>query len=64
MVLDFDAAAAADYGRVRVAVAKQPIGALDTMIAAHARSLALVIVTDNVGELSRVPGLQVENWVR
>ena len=61
-VLDFDAEAAAEFGRVRVALRKQPIGPLDTLIAAHARSRALVVVTDNVAEFKRVPGLQIENW--
>ena len=40
------------------------IGPLDTLIAAHARSLDAVLVTDNVREFSRVPGLTVENWLR
>lgn len=61
-VLDFDAAAAADFGRVRVALRKTPIGPLDTLIAAHARSRDLVVVTANVREFERVPGLLVEDW--
>ena len=61
-VLDFDAQAAADYGRVRVALRKAPIGPLDTLIAAHARSRNLIVVTANIGEFSRVPGLSVETW--
>ena len=42
----------------------QAIGPLDTLIAAHARSLGAVLVTDNVREFSRVPDLAVENWLR
>jgi len=61
-VLDFDAAAAADFGRVRVALRKKPIGPLDMLIAAHARSLDLIVVTGNIGEFKRVPGLILENW--
>jgi tRNA(fMet)-specific endonuclease VapC len=61
-VLDFDTAAAADFGRIRTALRQQPIGPLDTLIAAHARSRDLVVVTDNVAEFGRVPGLQVESW--
>lgn len=61
-VLDFDAAAAADFGRIRVALRKSPIGPLDTLIAAHARSRDLIVVTGNVSEFSRVPGLGVEDW--
>ena len=62
-VLDFDPAAAADFGRIKVALKAQPIGPLDTLIAAHARSRDLIVVTHNVGEFSRVPGLVVEDWV-
>ena len=61
-VLDFDAKAAAAFGRLRAVTAKQPIGPLDTLIAAHAMSRDLVIVTDKVREFKRVPGLQIENW--
>ena len=63
-LLDFDSDAALHYGQIRVALRRQPIGPLDTLIAAHARSRSLTIVTDNVREFERVPGLQVENWVR
>lgn len=62
MVLDFDAAAAADFGRIKVVLRKNPIGPLDTLVAAHARSHDLIIVTANVGEFNRVPGLAVEDW--
>lgn len=61
-LLDFDAAAAADFGRIRTALRKAPIGPLDTLIAAHARSRDLIIVTSNVSEFSGVPGLLVEDW--
>jgi tRNA(fMet)-specific endonuclease VapC len=40
-----------------------PIGPNDLLIAAHARALGLTLVTDNVREFSRVPGLRVENWL-
>lgn len=40
-----------------------PIGPNDLLIAAHARTLELTLVTDNVSEFSRVPGLTVENWL-
>jgi tRNA(fMet)-specific endonuclease VapC len=61
-VLDFDALAAADFGRIKTLLRKTPIGPLDTLIAAHARSRGLIVVTSNVGEFSRVPGLVVEDW--
>ena len=41
----------------------QPIGSNDLLIAAHALALDLTLVTDNVGELARVPGLLLENWL-
>ena len=64
-VADFDENAAAAYGHVRAQLEKQgtPIGSLDTLIAAHALSLDLTLVTNNVREFERVPGLKVENWV-
>ena len=61
-VLDFDADAARDYGQIRLALRRQPIGPLDTLIAAHALSRDLIMVTDNVSEFKRVPGLLIENW--
>jgi tRNA(fMet)-specific endonuclease VapC len=63
-VVPFDAAAAAAYGPVRAALERQgtPIGAMDMMIAAHALSLRLTLVTNNTREFARVQGLSVENW--
>jgi tRNA(fMet)-specific endonuclease VapC len=54
------------YASIRVALEKKgtPIGAHDLLIAAHARALAAVCVTDNVVEFQRVPALRVENWLR
>ncbi|MBQ6986928.1 MAG: type II toxin-antitoxin system VapC family toxin [Oscillibacter sp.] len=64
-VLPFDAAAAMEYGKVRAFLQKQgtPIGPLDTLIAAHAKAEGMTLVTNNVREFERVPGLQIENWV-
>jgi tRNA(fMet)-specific endonuclease VapC len=63
-VLPYDDAAAPVYGRVRAELerAGTPIGPLDTMIAAHALSLGLILVTDNEREFRRVSGLKVQNW--
>ena len=63
-VAPYDDAAACAYGRVRAELERSgtPIGPLDTMIAAHALSLGLTVVTDNEREFRRVPGLKVENW--
>lgn len=64
-VLPFDDGAARVYGRLRAQLEQRgtPIGALDTLIAAHALSLRATIVTNNTREFARVPGLKVENWV-
>ncbi len=61
-VLDFDALAAADFGRLKSQLRKTPIGPFDTLIAAHARSRHMIVVTSDVGEFGRVPGLAVEDW--
>jgi tRNA(fMet)-specific endonuclease VapC len=63
-VADFDADAAREYGQVRDALerAGTPIGPLDTQIAAHARQLGAVLVTNNVREFARVERLHLENW--
>ena len=65
-VLPFDYQAAAHFGQVRAELAKtgKTIGPYDLMIAGHARSLGLILVTNNMREFKRVPGLRVENWTR
>ena len=52
------------YGRIRAELERRgkQIGPLDVMIAAHAVALGLTLVTSNVREFRRVPGLPVENW--
>jgi len=54
------------YASIRVALEKKgtPIGAHDMLIAARARAIDAVCVTDNVAEVTRVPALKVENWLR
>lgn len=61
---DFDPSAASVYGRIRRDLEKrgEPIGPYDLMIAAHALSLRLILVSDNVREFKKVRNLQVENW--
>ena len=66
VIADFDAKAAIAYGRIRAALEAQgtPIGSLDTLIAAHATSLDVKLVTNNTREFSRVEGLVIENWAK
>ena len=65
-VVAFGPEGAATYGRIRATLEKEgtPIGPLDTLIAAHALSLGVTLVTNNVREFLRVPGLQIEDWTR
>lgn len=53
------------YAEIRSTLEKsgQPIGPNDLLIASHARALGLTIITANVAEFARVPGLAVENWL-
>ena len=52
------------YGAIRSELERvgQPIGSNDLLIAAHAKALGVTLVTNNVGEFRRVPGLVVEDW--
>lgn len=63
--LPFDDRAAAHAGRIRavLAAAGTPIGPYDALLAGHARSLGMVMVTANSREFDRVPGLEVEDWL-
>lgn len=60
----FDANAALEAGRIRGLLESQGrmIGPYDILLAGHALSLGLILVTGNTGEFSRVPALQTENW--
>lgn len=65
VMVDFDRASAVAYGKIRAALQSRgtPIGSLDTLIAAHALSLGVILVTNNIREFSRVPKLKLENWI-
>ncbi|MBP6011771.1 MAG: type II toxin-antitoxin system VapC family toxin [Alphaproteobacteria bacterium] len=64
-VLPFADKAAAHYGQLRAELerAGTPCGPHDIQIGAHARSEGLILVTNNVREFARMPGLRSENWV-
>ena len=63
-VIPFGDDAAVEYGRIRADLRRKgtPIGANDLMIAAHAKSLGMTLVTNNTKEFSRVEGLMLEDW--
>ena len=64
-ILPFDSAAAVEYGKICTSLRRQgtPIGPLDMLIAAHAKSQGLVVVTNNTREFERVKDLKLENWI-
>ncbi len=63
-VLPYDEIAASHTGQLRAELARNgtPIGPYDQLIAGHARSRGLIMVTNNRREFDRVPGLRVEDW--
>ena len=64
-IMNYDSEAASKYGLIRSSLEKlgQPIGAMDYLIAAHAMSLDLILVSNNIKEFSKIEGLKYENWV-
>jgi tRNA(fMet)-specific endonuclease VapC len=64
-VVSYDDAASFHYAKIRqgLQAVGKPIGPNDLFIAADARSLDLMLVTDNIREFSRVDGLKLENWI-
>jgi tRNA(fMet)-specific endonuclease VapC len=64
-VADFDQSATDTYGLVRAHLEKNgnPIGSMDMLIGAHALSLGVVLVTNNIREFKRIPNLRVEDWL-
>lgn len=64
-VLPFDEDAAGHYGEIRADLERRGavIGPYDLMIAGHARSRGLIVVTGNLGEFGRVDGLRSEDWL-
>lgn len=65
-ILTYDENASREYGKIRSHLEKkgQVIGPLDMLIAAHALSNNLIVITNNSKEFKRIDSLQVENWVK
>ena len=63
-IMPYDDLAAREYGPIRAGLEQlgTPIGALDTLIGAHALALNCILVTNNEKEFTRIPGLLIENW--
>lgn len=63
-VLDYDGQAAIHSGQIRAELARKgsPVGPYDQMIAGHARSRGLIVVTNNRREFERIPGIRTEDW--
>jgi tRNA(fMet)-specific endonuclease VapC len=64
-ILPFSGEAAYRYGQIRAFLEKEGkvIGAMDMLIAAHAVSASMTLVTNNIKEFGRIPGLRLENWL-
>lgn len=65
-ILDWPQEAARHYAEIRHDLKKRgaQLGAADLMIAAHARVMGAIVVTNNIKDFGRVKGLQVENWTK
>jgi tRNA(fMet)-specific endonuclease VapC len=63
-IIDWDKEAAEHYGNIRAFLRAEGniIGSMDMMIAAHARSQKMILVTNNDKHFKRVPKLKIENW--
>jgi tRNA(fMet)-specific endonuclease VapC len=62
-VIAFDAAAAIAYGPIRLATRDSKKDHLDKLIASHAVSLGAIVVTNNIKDFAKYPGVQLENWL-
>ncbi len=64
-VAPFEDHASEHFGQLRAELYRigKPIDSYDMMIAGHARAMGLILVTNNMKEFERVPGLRLENWV-
>lgn len=63
LVMPFDTAAGRAYGPIRFATRERKKDHLDKLIAAHAISLDAILVTNNVQDFEKYPGIRIENWL-
>lgn len=65
-ILPYDDQAAVNYGQIRTHLEKKGafIDAMDLLVGAHARSIPVTLVTNNLRGFRKIPGLRVENWAR
>ncbi|MDP2338553.1 MAG: type II toxin-antitoxin system VapC family toxin [Bacteroidota bacterium] len=65
-IIDYGYEATVEYGKIRAELEKKgvPIGPLDMLIASHAKSLDVILVTNNVREFERIAGLKIGNWTK
>ncbi len=65
-IYNYDDITAKEYGIIRTDLEKkgQIIGSMDLLIAAHAKSMEVILVTNNEYEFKRVKGLMIENWAK
>lgn len=63
-IADFDEKAAESYGTVRTSLEKagKPVGSMDMLIGAHALSLDVTVITNNIKEFRKIKNLKVEDW--
>jgi tRNA(fMet)-specific endonuclease VapC len=66
LLIDFDQMAAVQYGLIRASLEARgkPIGSMDMLLAAQAKSRDLILVTNNEKEFHRIEGLKLENWAK
>lgn len=64
-IMDYNEKASIEYGKIRAGLEQKGkvIGSLDMLIAAHALSLGIILVSNNTKEFERIEGLKLENWV-
>jgi tRNA(fMet)-specific endonuclease VapC len=66
LLIDFDQMAAVQYGLIRASLESRgnPVGSMDMLLAAQAKSRDLILVTNNEKEFHRIEGLKLDNWVK